>query len=257
MYFLLSHFSAGILCFLFVVVSILIVCTGLFLLKRIVRYETLKANHEVTGIIFGATSLIYSLVLAFVIIAVWNDYEELNRTIEQEADKLSGILAHAEELPDTIARPIQNAVREYAQLVVKNEWRTNPEKRIVNTQLLRLRHKVYQIHSPGSSEQNILDLIDEDLGDADDLRRARISHNHSHVPGLVWMILIAGTVITILSSYLFFVEPGRLHFLFIALLTCMIAMSLFLVYMLDHPFEGSTRVSNRPFVELYENAVPD
>lgn len=253
MYFLLSHFPAGILCFLFVVASILVTCSGLSLLKRVISYETLKANHEVTGVIFGSISLIYTLVLAFVIIAVWNDYEELNGTIEQEADKLSGILVHTEELPDSFARPIQNAVREYAQLVVKNEWQTESNRRVSNDYLQRLRQTLYKFHPSKESEQKTLDAIDEALSDAVDLRRELLNCNHSHVPGLVWMILIAGTLITIICSYLFFVEPRRLHYLFIALLTCMIAMSLFLVYMLDHPFEGSTHVSSRPFEELYSH----
>lgn len=253
MYFLISHFPAGILCFLFVVASILISCTGLFLLKRVVSYETLRANHEVTGIIFGSISLIYTLVLAFVIIAVWNDYEELNSTIEQEADKLSAILVRTEELPDSLAKPIQNAIREYSQLVVKNEWQTESNKRISNTYLQRLRQTLYKFHPSKESEQKILSVIDEDLSDAVDLRRELLNHDHSHVPGLVWMILIAGTIITIICSYLFFVEPKQLHYLFIALLTCMIAMSLFLVYMLDHPFEGSTHVSSTPLEQLYSH----
>ena len=253
MYFLLSHYSAGILCLVFVVASILITCTGLFLLKRVISYETLRANHEVTGIVFGSISLIYTLVLAFVIIAVWNDYEELNNTIEKEADKLSAILVHTEELPDSLARPIQNVVHEYAQLMVQNEWQTESNKRISNVYLQRLRQTLYKFQPSKESEQKILDVIDEELSDAADLRRELLNHDHSHVPGLVWMILIAGTMITIICSYLFFVEPKHLHYLFIALLTCMIAMSLFLVYMLDHPFEGSTHVSSIPLEQLYSH----
>jgi hypothetical protein len=51
---------------------------------------------------FGAHSLIYSLVLALMIVAVWSDYDELKSTIELETDKLSAILVHTEELPNSL-----------------------------------------------------------------------------------------------------------------------------------------------------------
>src|SRR6185295_18582166 len=172
-----------------------------------------------------------------------------NTIIEKETDKLSDIIVHGEELPDSIAALIRTSISEYAQLVIKNEWQTEGEKRNSNAYLQRLRLSLFKFHPAKDSEQKILDVIDDDLSAVSDLRRERLSHNHSHVPGLVWMILIAGTIITTLCSYLFFVEPKRLHYLFIALLNCMITMSLFLVYMLDHPFEGSTHVSSRPIEE--------
>jgi predicted negative regulator of RcsB-dependent stress response len=58
-------------------------------------------NHDVTAVIYGVITLIYSLILAFVIVAVWQDYEEINTDITKEADKLRGIINHAEELPDS------------------------------------------------------------------------------------------------------------------------------------------------------------
>ena len=253
MEFLFSHFSAAILSILFVLLAILIAVTGLFLFSKVTSYETLKKNHGVSSVIFGAISLIYSLILAFVIVAVWNDYEELNSTIEKEADKLSSILIHSQELPDSISRPIQNAIREYASLVVRNEWQTSTEEKMINTKLPQIRHLVLKYESAQPSEQKILDIIDDDLSDGVDLRRERMNHQHSHVPGLVWMILITGTIITIFCSYLFFVEPRRLHYLFTCLLTCIIALSLFLVYTLDHPFQGSSHVSSKTFEDLYSN----
>jgi hypothetical protein len=204
-------------------------------------------------VIFGAISLIYSLILAFVIVAVWNNYEELNNTIEKEADKLSNILIHSQELPDSMSRPIQNAVRDYARLVVSNEWQTSTEEKLNNTKLPLLRQMIVKFESAQPTEEKILDIIDDDLSDAADLRRERINHHHSHVPGMVWVILIAGTIITVLCSYLFSVEPKRLHYLLTCLLTCMIALSLFLVYMLDHPFQGTSHVSGKPFEDLYSN----
>ena len=98
----------------------------------------------------------------------------------------------------------------------------------------------------------MLNLLDDLVDDAIDLRHERMANNESHVPGLVWLILIIGTCVAIICSYLFSVEPAWLHYFYVFLLTSLIAMCLFLIYMLDHPFEGSTHVSNLPFKELLD-----
>jgi hypothetical protein len=54
-------------------------------------------------------------------------------------------------------------------------------------------------------ELNILRVIHDDVGDVSDLRVDRLTHTHSHVPTLVWLVLITGSIISVIYSYFFFV----------------------------------------------------
>jgi hypothetical protein len=53
----------------------------------------------------------------------------------------------------------------------------------------------------------------------------------------------------VLYTYFFGVRNIRAQYVMTSALTIMISLILFLVYVLDHPFTGSGRVSSRPFEE--------
>ena len=84
---------------LFTLSCILISCIGLFLFRKISGEENLKRSNESTGIYIGVITILYSLVLAFVVTSIWNDYEENNTNIEAEAQKLADIYSYSNEFP--------------------------------------------------------------------------------------------------------------------------------------------------------------
>lgn len=244
----------GILCLLFVVAIILISLTGLFIFNK--WYWKYNPDHKngIIGIIFSALSLIYSLLVAFVIVAVWQDYEELNNTIEQESDKLNSIIAHSSRLPDSIKTTLQKTVLNYCNNVVNKEWKMQePDTRYQVSAIPALRLLVLSYQPQSKTQESVFSVLDENLSDISDMRRERLSHTRSHVPQLVWFVLQAGSIIVIIFSYLFNVASIRLKKICVSFLSGMIAMSLFLVYMLDHPFEGSTQVSMAPYKDIIQS----
>src|ERR1044071_4814351 len=82
------------------------------------KKKNLPHNNEIAGIIFGVLSLIYSLLVAFVIVAVWENYEDLNRTIEEEADDLNTVLIHSNTLPDSLRNPVVSSVKDYCKKII-------------------------------------------------------------------------------------------------------------------------------------------
>ena len=243
-------------CLLFVLLCTGAYCLILLLLRKQLKKETLKENHDVTGVIFGLIGILYSLVLAFVIVAVWEEYEDIERDVSKEATKLRAIVSYSEELPDSVGNKIRAAVKEYVTIVVNKEWTAMEENnvnRITSNALQYIRNVTFKGVATSDKEQTILRLTHDQISDIMDLRQERLSRNHSHVPGLVWMVLIVGSVVTIVFSYFFFVEPFWLRVLTGVFLTGMIALCMFLVYMLDHPFLGSSKISDQPFIEVLES----
>src|SRR5215207_5057849 len=101
MYFTL-YVSAGIWGIVLVALLLLAAHGGLYAFDYWYKKKKLSHNNEVAGIVFSVLSLIYSLIVAFVIVAVWQNYEDLNQTIEKEADGLNNVLAHSTVLPDSL-----------------------------------------------------------------------------------------------------------------------------------------------------------
>lgn len=215
------------------------------------KKRTLKYDNEIAGIVFGVLSLIYSLIIAFVIIAVWENYEELNRTIEKEADYLNSVLVHSKMLPDALRLPTSTAISDYCHKVVEEEWdMADGEAHFQGSAIPSLRMLLYHDEDIRNKYSNVMSILDTDLSAITSLRRERLTHTHAYVPELVWMILIMGSIMVIIFSYFLHMESMQMKRIYMSFLWGIIGMSLFLVYMLDHPFLGSTQVSKAPFEEI-------
>ena len=87
------------------------------------------------------------------------------------------------------------------------------------------------------------------LGDA---RRERLLAASGGLPTILWVVLICGRAITIAFTYLFGLENNLVHTLMVASLALTIALSLFSVAALDHPFMGDIRIHPDAFEQVLE-----
>ena len=57
---------------------------GLVLVQRLVPVTTRKEHNDVAGFIYAALGVIYAVLLALVVIAVWEEYGRARVTVEGE-----------------------------------------------------------------------------------------------------------------------------------------------------------------------------
>jgi uncharacterized Tic20 family protein len=226
-------------------VTACIICHLIF--RKVFKYRPQEKNKDILANFFAASCLLYSLLLAFVIIAVWEDYEDVNSVIIEETEKLLDIREQATELPPMIAQKINGGMILYAQHEIARM--KGKEDTVARGILLRLRSKLYLLDS-FSVNHKIIDNIKDDIKDIVNLRHKRDSHVNSHIPHLVWVVLITGSIVVVIFSYMFLAGTERSEYLFLTLFVGMISMCLFLVYALDHPFYGTSGVSLEPFRQL-------
>jgi hypothetical protein len=83
---------------------------------------TATPQRDVAGFIYAALGVIYAVLLALVVIAVWEEYGVARETVEQEANAAADIFWLADRLPEPRGTNVQELVRSYAQEVVHSEW---------------------------------------------------------------------------------------------------------------------------------------
>jgi hypothetical protein len=83
-------------------------------------------------------------------------------------------------------------------------------------------------------------------------RRLRIFAGNDVVPPMMWLVMLVGGSIMVFYTYFFGVRNIQAQYIMTSALTIMISLILFLVYVLDHPFTGTGKVSSRPFAEAME-----
>lgn len=249
-----NTFLSGFIVIFYVVIS----QVGLTLFHAYLRITKRKLDsNEVAGIMFGVVSAIYSLILAFVIVAVWSNYEDLTKTIDSEADKLNSILAHSITLPEKARRPIHDALQTYCSEVIIEEFRMRKETDVIGPSAIpNLRLLLLEYHPKNGSQSGVFSVLDDDLSAVSDLRRTRLGYNRSQIPKLVWAVLVIGSFMLVVFSYFFKVESEKLKRIYLFFLTSFIAMCMFLVYALDQPFTGSAVVSYQPYENILHELKP-
>jgi drug/metabolite transporter (DMT)-like permease len=77
----------------------------------------------------------------------------------------------------------------------------------------------------------------------------RIFAGNDTVPPVIWLVLLVGGVFAVSYTFFFGMKNIRAQYLITTTLTVTVTSILFLVYVLDHPFTGTSRVSLAPLTQ--------
>jgi hypothetical protein len=99
----------------------LVAVVGLVLVQRLVPPDLREQHNDVAGFIYAVLGVAYAVVLAFVVIAVWQDYKTAQTNVEGEANELAGVYFLASQLPEPQRTRLQDLARTYAR-IVEEEW---------------------------------------------------------------------------------------------------------------------------------------
>ncbi len=226
---------------------------GLVLVQRLVPSSLREEHNDVAGFIFAVVGVMYAVLLAFVVIVVWQDYEAAKGTVESEANELAGVYFLAERLPDPERARVQGLARSYARVVVEEEWplmeRGETSAR-ASSALRELRFSLQDIDASTSAGQVLYDQALTRMHQVSDARRLRLLETTEGLPGILWVVLVGGGVVTVCFTYLFGLKNNVAHVLMVAALTLLICGILFTIGALEYPFAGHSRVQPNAFEEV-------
>src|SRR5215212_9484399 len=107
---------------LVVIGACLAAVAGLELVQRLVPAQKRQEHNEVAGFLYAVLGVVYAVLLALLVIAVWEQYQRARETVESEASAVGEIAWLAHRLPEPERHELQEDARSYAQEVVDTEW---------------------------------------------------------------------------------------------------------------------------------------
>jgi protein-S-isoprenylcysteine O-methyltransferase Ste14 len=234
-------------------VPVLVAVVGLVVVQRLVPPDRREAQNNVAGFIYAVLGVAYAVVLAFMLIAVWEDYKTAQINVESEAHELAGVYFLASQLPEPQRTHVQDLARSYARVVVEQEWpmmeqgQTNPR---ADSLLRQLRLELLEFDPSTQGEQVLYEQGLTDLHNAIDARRSRLLEVREGIPSLLWVVLVVGGVITVSFTYLFGLKSNVAHALMVAALTLLICGVLFTIGEFNNPFSGPVEIQPEAFREV-------
>jgi hypothetical protein len=228
----------------------LVAVVGLGAVQRAVPASRRREHNDVAGFIYAVVGVVYAVLLALVVIAVWEEHEAAKATVGSEANELAEVFWLAHRFPEPQDHQLQELARSYARVVVEEEWplmeRGSSSPRawaLLDKMRLSVQHLGVRTPADQVLFEQGLDRV-QGLADA---RRVRLVEAEEGIPAVLWAVLGFGGIVTVGFTYLFGLENTWSHRLMVAAVAGLIALVLFTIGNLEYPFSGGTRIGPEAF----------
>ncbi len=233
------------------VVGVALIAGGLaYLVRRIGATEGTVENNEAAGQVFTLVGGLQAVLLAFVLISLFDGAADAEDGSYAEADNLVAAVWAAESLPE--GAEVAAQARSYAREVVTKEWPAMQNGKEVGadgwTALESLRSTVSG--APATDEWQIdrkTEATDR-LWEVYQQRQDRLNAASSGgVNSVVWFALVAGAIMAVSLPILFGGPKPATHILIVSILAATMTLLLYATQQLQNPYSGGAQVDATAF----------
>ena len=230
---------------------------AVFIVRRIKSYKVLCENNEFASITYPVVGLVYGVFLAFTIIIAWEKFSEAEHSTICEITHLSELWRFAQAFEDDQRGLIQDKLHAYVTAVKDKEWetmsKTGKADEASKTAYEEIWRSYYSYEPKGDREIAFFSESISHLSEVGQSRRQRIMFSSYEIPGIMWVFVIIGGIITISLNYLIGTRSAWSQAIINSLIAGLIAFSIFLVFSLQHPFTGDVSIQKTPFETLLKS----
>jgi Protein of unknown function (DUF4239) len=238
---MLSYVESSFLIFVALVVSTAMVAV----LNRLWPISHRKLVNDVTGWQLGILGTTYGVILGFMLYTVWNDFHVAEINSNLEATSLLRVTRIAAALPSPEREAFHSLGKKYAEAVVNEEWpamrmqQDNHASELVGAEMWDLLTKVKMGGNGGGGSADHLTTALSELSERRNLREQEFQ---VRLPGMLWVLLLAGGGATVGSACLLGNDNKWLHYCQVLALTFVVVVALASIADLARPFEGAVSV---------------
>ena len=236
--------SVWLSAFLLLVPSTILAMLGPVIVRRFVKIERLRINNEVAGFKFATVGVLYAVMLAFVVVVVWQKFNDADSEVAREAAAAATVYRLTVGLEREHGAAVRQAMTQYLDAAIKEDWPAMEHGKgsaAGSQAMTAVYDAVLKFHAQPGETVVLAELLRQ-VDQVSISRRLRILAANGAVPGILWMILFGGAVLTVCFTFFFGVENLRAQSLMTGALALLTFAGLLAVIAIDQPFGGGVRV---------------
>lgn len=241
---------------LLVGVTTLVAMIGPLVVRRRISLDQLRTNNEVAGFKFATVGVLYAVLLGFAVIVVWEKFNDAENKVTLEAGAAATIYRLAGGIQGESGGALRSGIATYLRTAIERDWPAMERGKgsaETNQALNRLYDAVLRYQPPDSRGTALLAEVLQQLDTLTQARRARVVLSAGIVPGVIWLVLFTGAILTIVFTFFFGTQNLRAQTLMTGALSVLICSGLLVIVAIDHPFAGSVKVAP----EALDNVLAD
>jgi len=232
------------------VVAIVTSIGGVLLVRRYFNVNNFKRHHDIAGPIFCTIGVLYAVMLGFVLIVVWQNFDKTRDNVIRESNYYADIYRDLVGVPEPFRSQGRDALNTYVNVIIEDEWpRMMVGERSIKAQALGTEYwNLIAGYEPVTESQKVFyQEILRKMNEAGELRRERLSDAASGINPVLWFVLLAGGIITVAFTFFFGSENIKAQMIMTTLLSLLIVLILFTTLSMDYPFSGDVHIGPQSF----------
>jgi hypothetical protein len=233
--------------------SIFVSFAGFRIIHKFYHYENLEKSHNVTSYIFNAYGLLYAVVIAFVVYINWSDYNNAQEQLYNESNHISNLFHEAQGFQEPFKTDLMKNIVSYTDNIFNSEIAEMKEGKSSyesNKEYNKLWDNFLNIDVKKLENTVLYDKCMDEINKISESRRFRFFYLNNTIPKLIWVIMLFGCVFSFSFSF-FFGMRSKFPYLFLVIgFTFINIMLLYLIFVLDHPYEGINSITYSPLEKI-------
>ena len=237
---------------------IIVIAGGSVLIQTLVRrkFPSLKGeeHNDVIRFAFGVVGFVFAFFLGFVVSAMWGQIGDADGRSRTEGAAGVQLARNASVFDQPDRDRIRKALLDYHQAALV-EWNENakgasyPE---ADDALTRLYSAYEQVQARTDAQKTLLATSFSNLDSLSQARTQRVlqARTDDGPPWSLWAVIWLTSALLLACAIIYDVEKPSTHYSMVAILGVLVAVNLFLVMELSHPFLGDIGTSSEPLAEV-------
>ncbi|WP_099039897.1 DUF4239 domain-containing protein [Mycobacterium neglectum] len=235
-----------------------VVAGGAVLVQTFVRrkFPSLKGeeHNDVIKFAFGVIGFVFAFFLGFVVSAMWGQIGDADGRARAEGAAGVQLAMNAAVFDQPARDEIQKALLEYEQAALV-EWSENAKggsHPAADEALMRLYSAFEHVQARTDAQKTLLATSFSNLDSLSQARTQRVLQARTDVgpPWSLWAVIWLTSGLLLACAIIYDVEKPSTHYSMVAILGVLVAVNLFLVLELSHPFLGDIGTSSEPLKQV-------
>ena len=161
------------------------------------------------------------MTVGLIAVASWQNYAAVSGLVSKEASTIGVLYRDVVGYPEPLRTELRHGLREYTVFLVDKVWPAQQTGQLLDepTAMLTTIHgQLLSYHPPDSGASIMHAEAMHKFDDLIDLRRQRVDRVDEGLPGVLWVVVGIGALVTLVVRLFIWVDNVRVHALMLTLL---------------------------------------
>ncbi|WP_018684207.1 DUF4239 domain-containing protein [Actinokineospora enzanensis] len=237
---------------LWVVGAAVVTAAVAYLIRRIGETQGTMDNNEAAGQVFTIVGGLHAVLLAFVLISLFDATDAAEEDSYREADNLVAAQWAADSLGEPTRTELHDLTATYLNTVIQQEWpdlvQGDDDVSGDGWQTLdRMRQAVAKAQATDDWQNDEKSDAANKLWEVYQARQDRLNAAGNGISDVLWFALIAGSVMSVALPLMFGGPRPVTHIVIVSILAGTLSLLLFATHQLQNPYSGGAKIEPAAF----------